>query len=74
VRVLGAEIRDANCGQVLEGVEVNRTVQFDRERMQQLLSNLRDNALHHGASDLPVVVVDIAVRGSNLLLSVLNRG
>jgi signal transduction histidine kinase len=74
LRHVVAEIRDTNPErQIRESVEVNRTVHCDRERIQQLLSNLLGNALHHGAPDQPVVV-DVTVRGDNLLLSVLNRG
>ncbi|WP_213779745.1 GAF domain-containing sensor histidine kinase [Caballeronia sp. dw_276] len=69
-----AELRTANPGRVvLEHIEINRSIDCDRGRVQQLLSNLLANALHHGAPDKPVLV-DACVEADDLVISVSNSG
>jgi len=69
-----AELRDTNPGRtLLENIAVSGPVYCDRERVQQLLSNLLGNALTHGASDLPVAV-DVWVEDDTLVLTVSNGG
>ena len=51
------ELRLASPGRVIEAdFKIGRTVNCDRSRIGQLLSNLLGNALTHGASNKPVVV------------------
>ena len=51
------ELRLASPGRVIEfDFKIDRTVNCDRSRIGQLLSNLLGNALTHGASNKPVVV------------------
>ena len=51
------ELRLASPGRVIESdFKIGRTVNCDRSRIGQLLSNLLGNALTHGASNKPVVV------------------
>jgi phosphoserine phosphatase RsbU/P len=51
------ELRLASPGRVIESdFKIDRTVNCDRSRIGQLLSNLLGNALTHGASNKPVVV------------------
>ena len=69
-----AELRTANPGRVvLEHIEINRSIDCNRGRVQQLLSNLLANALHHGAPDKPVLV-DACVEADDLVISVSNSG
>jgi signal transduction histidine kinase len=69
-----AELRAAHPGRVvLEHIEVHRSIECDRGRVQQLLSNLLANALHHGAPDQPVIV-DVRVEADELVITVSNLG
>jgi signal transduction histidine kinase len=69
-----AELRTAYPGRVvLEHIEVYRSIDCDRGRVQQLLSNLLANALHHGAPDQPVIV-DVRVAEDELVIAVSNLG
>lgn len=47
--------------------------QFDKARMEQVLTNLIGNAIQHGESGAPVTVT-LKTEGEYALLSVLNRG
>jgi hypothetical protein len=69
-----AELRAANPGRtVLEQISIERRVNCDRGRIQQLLSNLLANALTHGAPDQPVLV-DISTQEGVMTLRVTNAG
>jgi signal transduction histidine kinase len=69
-----AELRTANSGRVvLEHIDVNRRIECDRGRVQQLLSNLLANALNHGAPDQPVHV-GAAIEADDLVITVSNLG
>jgi signal transduction histidine kinase len=69
-----AELRTANAGRVvLEQIHVDRSIECDRGRVQQLLSNLLANALNHGAPDQPVHV-NAAIEADELVISVSNLG
>ncbi|CAN5363143.1 HAMP domain-containing sensor histidine kinase [soil metagenome] len=52
---------------------IDRPVLCDRSRIQQLLSNLLGNAMHHGAAGEPIVV-EAVIEGGALVLSVANQG
>jgi signal transduction histidine kinase len=68
------ELRDANPSrQIATEVALDRPVDCDVLRLQQLLSNLLGNALTHGAADLPVIVRATADK-THLSLSVSNGG
>lgn len=69
-----AEIREANPErEIAETVAIEGPVFCDSERIQQLLSNLLGNAIHHGAPDRPVHVQAWTSEGW-LLLEVANEG
>jgi signal transduction histidine kinase len=69
-----AELRTANAGRVvLEQIHVDCSIECDRGRVQQLLSNLLANALNHGAPDQPVHV-NAAIEADELVISVSNLG
>ncbi|MGV7245448.1 GAF domain-containing sensor histidine kinase [Caballeronia sp. M23-90] len=69
-----AELRTANPGRiVLEHIDVDGSIDCDRGRVQQLLSNLLANALTHGAPEQPVHV-DAAIHTDDLVISVANGG
>ncbi|HEY0410314.1 MAG TPA: GAF domain-containing sensor histidine kinase [Candidatus Dormibacteraeota bacterium] len=69
-----AELQAAWPGRTIQTrLAIRRTVDCDRARVAQLLSNLLANALTHGAPDAPVRV-DAATDATRLELSVANRG
>jgi signal transduction histidine kinase len=69
-----AELQDAHPGRRIEQqVEVHAPIAGDRNRIQQLMSNLLANALTHGAPDQPVQLV-ARIAGDHLELSVANGG
>ena len=69
-----AELRAAWPGRPVETrLAIRRTVDCDRARVAQLLSNLLANALTHGAPGTPVRV-DAHTDAARLELSVANRG
>ena len=51
------ELRVAHANRVITLDCPSITGKWDRDRLEQVFSNLVGNALHHGASDSPVVVV-----------------
>jgi signal transduction histidine kinase len=69
------ELRAAHPGREIEDfITVDQTVDCDRVRVQQLLSNLVGNAIAHGAADVPVTVNVQIEDGDRLLISVSNGG
>jgi signal transduction histidine kinase len=74
LRDVVSELRDAHPERrVTDSIALDRAVNCDRGRVQQLLSNLVGNALSHGASNHPVVVEGFVESGV-LTLTVANRG
>lgn len=69
-----AELRDAHpAWQIVERYALAQTVECDRSRIEQLLSNLVGNALSYGDASVPVVVA-ARVDAGWLELSVTNGG
>jgi signal transduction histidine kinase len=69
-----AEVRIAHPDRVLQDhIAIPQPVVVDRARIQQLLANLVNNAVSHGASDKPVGV-DVRVEDDDLVLEVSNSG
>lgn len=58
---------------VIELIDIHQPVRCDRGRMQQLLSNLLGNALHHGAASEPIRI-EAGVDDAVLTLVVTNGG
>ena len=68
------EAREAHPDRpVISCISIDTPIVCDRGRLQQLLSNLLGNAMQHGAPDTPVVV-DAAVVGASLRITVANQG
>ena len=71
------ELRAAHPGrEIVDTIVVAETVDCDRMRVQQLLSNLLGNAISHGATNVPVTV-DVHIdddAGERLSISVSNGG
>ena len=69
-----AELQDTHPAREIDArIEIPAAVHCDRNRIQQLLSNLLANALTHGAQDRKVEVrADLASR--ELVIEVLNHG
>jgi signal transduction histidine kinase len=68
------EARAANPERVIEcRIELPDAANCDRARIQQLVSNLLGNAMHHGSPHDPVLV-EAGVDGSDILVSVSNGG
>lgn len=71
---VAAESRASHPGRAIEArVDVPVEVVCDRGRIQQLLSNLLGNALHHGDPASPIEV-EAGVLGDRVRLAVSNRG
>ena len=69
------ELRAAHPGRALtDRITVAETVECDRTRLQQLLSNLVGNAITHGAADMPVTVEVRVEGGESLSIAVCNGG
>jgi len=69
-----AETRLAHPGRVIDArIEVPSPGRYDRARLQQLLSNLLGNAMHHGDAALPVAV-EAREDGGLLVMAVTNGG
>ncbi|MET0382822.1 MAG: GAF domain-containing sensor histidine kinase [Burkholderiaceae bacterium] len=68
------EARQAHPGRDIdEQVDIARSARYDRGRLQQLLSNLVGNALHHGDEASPIRVA-ATVEADVLRLTVTNSG
>lgn len=67
------ELRAANPTRVIELRAVPQSGAWDRDRLEQVFSNLVGNALHHGDPTTPVVV-EIRGDGSTTSVSVHNGG
>ncbi|MGF6571603.1 signal transduction histidine kinase [Paraburkholderia sp. GAS333] len=68
------ELRDANPSRKIDvNFKIDRPVNCDVNRIQQLLSNLLGNALTYGAVDLPASV-SVSVDANSMTLSVTNGG
>lgn len=59
--------------EIRRDVQLDTPVRVDLSRLNQLISNLLANAIHHGAEDSPVCVRACVADGS-LLIEVSNRG
>lgn len=69
-----SEARTANPERVIHArIEIDKSVNCDRGRVQQLLSNLLGNAITYGAADQPVMVT-ADLSGDLLEIAVLNEG
>lgn len=68
------ELCDANpdC-EINATFDLNQSIQCDRTRIQQLLSNLLGNATTHGADD-HLITVNVCVENEHLVISVANGG
>ncbi|WP_250463224.1 HAMP domain-containing sensor histidine kinase [Caballeronia sp. GAFFF2] len=68
------EVREARPGQQIDSqIRIARAIDCDPTRLQQLLGNLLDNALTHGARDRPVSIV-AETSESELEIRVANEG
>jgi signal transduction histidine kinase len=69
-----AELRETHATRVVrENIAIQGVLYCDRGRVQQLLSNLLGNALHHGAPDKPIAV-EALHDGDILTIAVTNAG
>jgi signal transduction histidine kinase len=69
-----AEVRTAHPDRLLKDhIAIRQPVVVDQGRIQQLLANLVNNAVSHGAADNPVGV-DVHVEDDELILEVSNSG
>jgi signal transduction histidine kinase len=59
--------------EIVAQIDVAQAVRCDRARLQQLLSNLLGNALHHGAADRPVRV-EARTDADEMVIAVINEG
>jgi signal transduction histidine kinase len=68
------EVRSAHQDRDIRArIEIAGPVRADTTRLQQLLSNLLSNAIHHGAPGVPVSV-EVSRQGADLVISVANGG
>jgi signal transduction histidine kinase len=73
MELVSEEIRVANDCDIQADFQIGRPVQCDRQRMEQLLSNLLSNAVTYGKPDGPVRVAAWC-EGADLRLTVRNNG
>jgi signal transduction histidine kinase len=68
------EVRSAHQDRDIRAlIDIRGPIRADTTRLQQLLSNLLSNAIHHGAPELPVSV-EVSRQGADLVIAVTNSG